>query len=182
MSWIPDNPHWLITALIGAILGCLIPYAVEFVKTLRARFNESFLIGDWYEYHISCANGGSSINKDSWNIKRGLFYPLKVECISSEITYVGSMEKEREHLIVTMNAKQARCSVHCRFEYPFPSNPTPILGLWLSFDHDNLVSSGAILLSKDELSDQKIRAIMKSRSKIVEGLPLMKIKSKASVG
>ena len=88
------------------------------------------------------------------------------------------MDKEREYLIVTMNANQEKCSVHCRFEYPFPSNPTPILGMWLSFDHGNLVSSGVILLSQDELSDQKIRSILKSKTKTEEGLPLMKITSK----
>lgn len=188
-----QQPHWLIKILIGIVLGALLPQAGKMTILLISRLKKNSLLGKWYKYHVSYREGASQLFETEWIIKRGFFKPYKViyKYDGRTLLYNGSMEFERGHLLFILRALSHPETVICRTTYPLPlansslsgkpTSPTQaqnknayrdsymMYGIWMSYDHDIQIASGATLMCREPIED-KDEALRKLKNRFhVEG-------------
>lgn len=177
MSWFSSEPHWLVSALVGAALGGLFPYLFRVISVLLKRLRKLHIEGEWHEYHTTYLNTHPIVYETKWIIKKGWLKQFEVYVIQPEtkMSYMGEVKTERGQLLVNMACPDFGVSVQLRYNNPLASKDQ-LLGLWLSFDHDIRISSGATILTRNKLSANEALRIMREKFENEPKMPLMKLK------
>jgi len=171
------EPNWIVTALVGAVIGWAFPYIGRAVYYLCRRLEKDYLEGDWYGYHWTYKGGKPLLNKSKWRIRKGFFHRFAVRYThQSGMNYRGYAEVERSQLIVKIHNGKNQETARFRVTWPIPSNARLLHGIWLSFDHDTKIASAALLLSRDELSDADAIARIKGAMRWEKDRPAMRVK------
>jgi hypothetical protein len=171
------EPNWIVTALVGAIIGWAFPYIGKAIYYVFRRLEKDYLEGDWYGYHWTYKGGQSVLNKSRWRIKKGVFHRFAVkEAHQDGMNYGGYAEVERSQLVVKIHSGRNSETARFRITWPIPSNAHILRGIWLSFDHDSKIASAAQLLSRDELTDSDAIAKIKEAMRWEKDRPAMRVK------
>lgn len=166
----------IVSAFVGAVFGFILG------PLLRAIYFKVFhkpkpkhLINNWIEYHWTYKNDQPVFYKATWKIRRGLRYPFSIKVtLSDGMVYKGHMKSEDDHLIVITDSKDHSETVIWRFPKRLPSNDSPLVGFWLSYDHDKIIATGGVVLLKNEIPEEEAKSILSRTIRDEKDIPLMR--------
>ena len=152
------EPNWIIVATFGAILGYLIPYIARLPIFLFRYLKNDDLHGSWYEYFLCMNQSGTVIYQYTFTIKIGINHKYLIIAKDEKMTYKGYGFIEHNNLIIKLvyDDKISKETSWLRFILPTVTNRNTMLGLWLSYDFNNNISSGISILSRTQLSQDEI--------------------------
>lgn len=174
-------PPWYILLFLGAIVGAVvglivrhIPSCIYFAK--RYVYDRSGILGAWHAYHLSFREGKLFTVHSIVTIKTGFKsrYVISIsQSIDSELKYKGTLGVEKNHLVVSCKSVCHCESVSIRFPDPIGIKCQKLYGLWLAYDHDGRITSGAIVLSRDNLSAVEQRKALSEYYEATSGRPIV---------
>ena len=172
-----NNPHWLVVAFIGALIGCFLPIVLNLFRSIPRFFRRDAIVGDWYEYHYNFLNGTEKLYTGVINIRRGILKPFKAKYDAQDagFKYKGYGWREGDHLIFQFRCKNHSESPVFRLPSTVLSNNTHIPGIWLAFDQNKRVAAGIILLSKEEIVIRSVKTFLKKRTICSEDCRIIRI-------
>jgi hypothetical protein len=152
--------------LADKILGPLIWLAVAAVAAraiwlFRQRRSRSFLIGSWFSYHWTFINERPTIVQGELEISfspASLRASLRFELLQrgTLLRYRGDSSFEGDHLLLTLKSKDFKETTVIRLDIPLESKGDIIPGFWLGFNHDKKLSTGALLLCRNQQPEEFI--------------------------
>ncbi|SFC94441.1 hypothetical protein SAMN05421780_11365 [Flexibacter flexilis DSM 6793] len=167
---ISTEPNWIITTLIGTVIGYLYPYFIKGIIYIgRLLFTKHYLTGQWNSYYQIWENNLAVIKHEKWTVSLGYNSKLKVKIktvAEGNLNYSGELTEERGHLIVTLKAKEYDERVFGRYPIPIPSNDATVVGLWLGVDFNAHATVGANILSRIELDNEKIIILLREYTEV----------------
>jgi hypothetical protein len=174
-----DEPNWLITTFIGAVIGLLLPYLVDVTKYLWRYWKSEPLVGQWFEYHANFVGGENHISSGVWKINKGFSHEFTVNFTHNtggKLEYRGALFEERGHIVAELKSYSHRNeSLYYRFMNPIASERV-IPGIWLSFERDGRICSGAAILSKEELPMSEVLGTLKTLIESSSKFPALVVK------
>ena len=175
-----SEPHWILTALVGAAFGYAIPLGIAFSIYLVRRFSKDYLVRKWYGYHWSFLHKKPELIRSNWEIKKGIIHKYKavvhIKTETASLNYSGQALVESDQLVVQLSAKEHDEHAAFRFKKPIATTADSVAGAWLSFDHDSVLSAGAAVLSIKELSDAQVIALLGKEVWIDRAKPLIRVR------
>lgn len=164
--------------MVGAALGWLLPYFARAVLHLFLRFQKDHLEGSWFGYHWTYVNSIPTLYKSEWRFKKGIFHRFSIRTfLGGKVKYIGYGHIERSQLVIKIHNRRNQETARFRFKWPISSNDNILPGIWLSFDHDIKIASGAFLLSRLSLSDVDAEESLKNLVRVERTTrPLMRLK------
>jgi hypothetical protein len=161
--WNPvtHQPVWYVLLILGAASG------VIFGHLLRSLFHmlsyylwrkwrcKCAIEGRWHSYHWT-HKGKPTLIHSIVTIKKGIKEPyiaILEEQFGCKLLYEGKIIHERGHFIIHFTSRVHAETLVCRFPDPLGTECDRIFGLWLGYDHDKIIASAGILLSKIEVNE-----------------------------
>ncbi len=177
MNILQQNPNWIVSAAVGALLGILLPYIGKLCYSAIRRFKKYYLEGPWYGYLYSHKKEQSVICEFRLTIRKGFTsrYSIRMKYTDGLLSYKGTMDVENAQVYMHLHSKHHDEHPAFRFNLPIPSNDKIMTGLWLSLDNDMHVASGAIVLSRDKLSKNEFEDIVKREIRLERGKAMMRV-------
>jgi hypothetical protein len=169
LSALADEPNWIVVTLIGAVLGASAAWWSAPIRYLGARNRHRHLLGTWHECHYSFRHGQVILGRATIVVRPGFKNSLKVNATQHEVhpdgavtdlSYAGHLHREGQ-LVLTLSAESHDETLMMRYVERLPSNPAPMLGMWLCRDHDGLPAAGVSALSRKELTDEQAYATLR---------------------
>jgi hypothetical protein len=144
----------VLKAFLAAVATLALERLPDLVEAWRVRRRNFALLGSRHGYHLSHRKGVTVILESTWTITRGFLVPFRVHYrIETGLEYKGKFVFEGHDRIVFFgNAGDGREHVVYRFPNPLISVGDSVTGVWLSYDNDKHIASGAALLATDKLS------------------------------
>jgi len=157
-----SEPNWIIIIIISGIFGYCVQYIIKLPLFICRHFKHDDLHGKWYNYFYCESDNNHNLHEAVCSIKTGLFHTYKVENQYHNIIYKGYGYIEHNHLCILYicNDKLSKETVNLRFQLPTATNRDKLLGIWLSYDFNDKVSSGISILSKYTLNDIQLHKII----------------------
>lgn len=164
----------LINSFISALIGLGLPYTIKFIIYLYRRGKQDNLCNKWYSYSIMIENDSPKIYEGTVKISKGVFSLYKSKIYENGLLYKGNVFIENNHiLMIHKTSIEARSETSCvRLDYSAYNMQNRLHGYWLSYDSENYLSCGAIILSKERMDQQTILTEMKAVSCNYENLSL----------
>ena len=164
----------IISSLISAVIGYSIPYIGQFIKYLYRRRNQDNLCSQWYSYSLMTEKNFPQIFEGTVKISKGILSLYKSEIYENGLLYKGSVSIENNHILMIQKTNiESRSETSCiRLDYSEFNTRDKIYGYWLSYDSDNYISCGTIILSKRKLNQIEALTEMKANSVNYENLLL----------
>jgi hypothetical protein len=72
---------------------------------------------------------------------------------AAELSYRGTVSREKHHLVFRFDSVNHAENVLCRFPDPLGKICTSLYGIWLAYDHDQNVAAGGIFLTKEPINN-----------------------------
>jgi|SRR5882724_1651074 len=174
-----NEPHWLVVAVIGAILGLLLPYMMYLLRFLWRYRKSDRLEKSWFEYHATFTEGRAIIVGGTWHIKKGFRHRLVVTFQHEKddgLKYKGVLHKERGHILAVLaSISDDEETLYYRFVTPVGSQST-VPGLWLSYDRDGRVCAGSAILSQEPLEETAVGPILSNMVEQSGAIPALRVK------
>lgn len=180
------EPHWLVTTLIGASLGALAAQFGAIVLYPFRRLSKDEFIGTWHEYYWTWCDGTPQMWMGKVSVKRGLIKPHRVRIWEKQPEgaspegdsgpptvvhrYRGGLRLEGGHVILEVEATTHTESAVHRYPRWIPSSSGRVVGIWMAFDHSGTPTSGAVLLTRDQLDVAEVEAVLTQRISTAPGL------------
>lgn len=157
-----SEPNWIIIIIISGIFGYSVQYIIKLPLFIYHFFKHDDLHGKWHNYFYCESDGEHNLHEAMFLIKTGLFHTYKVKNKSYNIIYKGYGYIEHNHLCIfyVCNDKLSKETVNLRFQLPTATNRDKLIGIWLSYDFNDKLSSGISILSKYTLSDIQLHKII----------------------
>ncbi len=178
MEIFQQEPNWMVRTLAGFLLGYFFTYIIKAVNYLfRHVFTRHYLTGDWYSYFRAWENDKPVLKREKWTIGFGFNSKLKVRIVTDgTLSYDGELSEEKGHLIVKLKAKEYDESVFGRYPVPVPGNDSTVVGLFLAVDYNRHVSAGANILSRVDLSDDQVTALISENTEVDTANGMIRLK------
>jgi hypothetical protein len=164
-----DWPTVVIGGVVGAGFAYFLPYAIAFPGFLWNLRTRDPIEGMWHSYHISWSQSDPNLpskqvlRHNLWSIRRAFKGGYSV-AVEAEGNYRGTLVKERGHLVVqARGVNRYTATLFLRLKEPVPIENDEIMrGMWLSFDFDQRITAGPIILSRDVLGEGDANAKLNS--------------------
>ena len=146
----------IISSLFSAVFGMCLPFLFKYLKHLIRRYAKDNFCGEWFSYSYLVEKGTLKPIHGKVVIQKGIFSLYRTIIYENELKYKGQVTVENNHLLMIQTVKnEFRCETSViRVDCSQYVNRNKFHGFWLSYDSDNQISCGAILLSKDELTTE----------------------------
>ena len=162
-----SEPNWVITIILGAIVGFLLPYILNLVRFIRRFFKKEIAEGNWYVYHMINRDGIIQVENSMWKIKKGFYSKFIVEERKVDyVLYKGLLVFERNFWLVRLKGIKHDEEVYIRLINPIPTQDTRTQGLFLSLDYNGIATAGPVLISRKEILQDKVKKIFFNKIKI----------------
>ena len=175
LTALTSQPDWLVSAVLGAILGALVAPASMLAMFPIRRLKPHIFHGKWYSYHFSFLGERLVLRYGIFNVRTGIRHRYSVTRLSSGgrpsepyklpkpiLKYRGRVYNERDHVVMSIAATTHVETAMYRFLGRIPSNTTVIPGLWMSYDHDTNPTAGVAIISREQLSDDEAKEWLRS--------------------
>jgi hypothetical protein len=161
----PNSLDWL-SLLLGGAIGLAfnyVPNTFSFLWRFRAKHQ---IQGTWNYYYFNFQENRPSFNRERWKVSRGFANQFSVEAIdpADESTrYKGKLQYESGFYLFSLKSAVYGHdeAVFARFNPPTIGTPLKCIGVALAKDFDGYASVHAVLLSRDELTEDEVRETMK---------------------
>lgn len=147
------------SSLISALIGLCLPYIFAVFKYSIRRCSKSNLCGEWFSYSFLMENNSPQLVGGKVKISKGVFSLYKTLWVENGLKYKGQLQMENNHLILVQKTNsEIRTETSCiRIDCSHYSNYNCLHGFWLSYDSDNYICCGPIILSKEKLPSDTAR-------------------------
>lgn len=164
----------IINSFISALIGFSLPYIIKLTIYLFRRKKIDNLCSQWYSYSFMMDKNLPRIFEGTITISKGIYSLYKSTAYENGLLYKGTVSIENNHILVIHKAKiESRSETSCiRLDYSSYNMHNKLYGYWLSYDSDNYISCGTILLSKTKLNQDEVISEMKIVSNNYENLIL----------
>ena len=161
-SLLIEPPSWQPTPIGGVLLGLILPFVGAFFVRIivflwHLTFSKDVITGNWYAYHWTYVKHKPQAVQSLVQIKKGIKnrwrFILK-QNIYSAIAYKGTINPENQHLICACRSVTFPETTYIRLSHPLGTKCETMVGVWMSYDHDKNPASGAILLTRNEITIQ----------------------------
>ena len=171
-----DIGNILLGGLVGAVMGFVLTPAIRAIWfKFFHRPKPKHLIGNWTAYHWTYLRGKPVLYRATWRIRRGFAHPFSVTAIlCGGMRYKGHIQVEEHHICVTVKSHDHAETGSFRFPHRLPSNDEPLVGFWLSYDHDKLVATGASVLLASDMRHEEVERTLRSFVRAEGDKPLMR--------
>ena len=168
----------ILKAAIGAILTLAFEWLPKIYGSWQIRRKHFALLGTWKGFHYTFENGKPALIPTNWRISKGLSTAFKAHMEEPGLSYNGKLVFEGDdRLIIYLQSTTHNETMVFRFQNPLNSNKNPVVGLWLSFNLDKVITSGAAMLQNNELEpDLAAKFLKENIVQCKEGFPVMRIK------
>ena len=159
-----SQPHWLITALVGAALGVVVSNIGRIPDIYNRYTKDTFLDGEWYSYHETTKNGMNIIREAKWLIERDFFNEYEAEISFEDFNkkYLGTVTTfDGKHAIISAWGDGFSDFVTIRIlEQNYDFNR----GAWFAENEDGVLTHDSWILNRDQLSSkQAAKKLMEAR-------------------
>ncbi|MEM0978803.1 MAG: hypothetical protein AAGH78_00880 [Cyanobacteria bacterium P01_H01_bin.58] len=177
LQFVSQRPHWLVQTLIAILLGSLMPRLGRILFLIFRWFKKDYLVGEWYKYHLSYKYGEPELFETTWLIRRGFLNPYRITYNHSgkSLIYRGSMKIEKDQMLFVLKASSHQETVIYRTNNPIPSANKYVYGLWMSYDHDVKIASGATLMCRKKMPKDKAFQEILARFRFEKDRPLVRL-------
>lgn len=157
-----SQPNWIIVIILSGVFGYLVQYIFKIPSFLHTISRQNDIRGMWCHYFFCESDNGVRLHTASCTIKAGFLHNYKVKCESNGMIYRGYGFIEQNHLCITYiyDDKLSKETVSLRFQVPTATHRDKLIGIWLSYDYNNRLSSGVSILSKYTLSNMQLDEII----------------------
>jgi len=152
-----SNPHWLITIMVGLILGAVSKEALPRIKNIiLSDVQKDPVKGKWYSAHLTYNTKGELIVRhEKWE-----FFPnrwlgklkLKISGHENQLIFEGLVESTEENYRFKVEGPQKEIAYH-RIKKVY-QDQTETYGIWLGVDYRGKMISAARLLSRNEIDEE----------------------------
>lgn len=171
-----NEPDWVLTTLIGAVAGCLLPYFIKSLSFVARRFRREMAEGEWYVYHTTNRGGILDIQPAIFSIRKGFDAKFVVEERREGLKYPmykGTLRSERNFWLVRLQGVKHVEEVLIRFYSPIPSRDAVTWGLYLGVDFEGNPMSGPIMISRQEFSTEYALNFLLAKTKVHSEMGLL---------
>lgn len=164
----------LISSFISALIGIALPYITKFIIYLFRRKKQDNLCCQWFSYSLMIENDSPKIFEGIVKISKGFFSLYKSKIYENGLLYKGNVLIENNHILMVHKAKiESRSETACiRLDYSSYNMQNKLHGYWLSYDSENHISCGVIILSKERIREQDLWTEIRDRSVNYDNLSL----------
>lgn len=168
----------IISSLIGALIGLCLPYIFIAFKYVIKRCSKNNLCGEWFSYSLLMENNSPKLADGKVKIGKGIFSLYKTLWVENGLKYKGQLQIENNHLILSQKTNnEFRTETSCiRIDCSHYSDYNSLHGFWLSYDSDNYISCGPIILSKEKLTSNVAMDKLKLFTQVYDNL-IMRIEN-----
>jgi hypothetical protein len=159
-----QQPNWVLSILIGAIVGYLLPYIIKSVDFIVRRFHKEMAEGVWHVYHVTNREHRTQVECSTWRIRKGFNHRFVVEEQKATLGFVpyrGVLRMERGFWLVKLAGTKHEEKVMVRLLSPLPSGDSTSWGLYLGLDFEGRSVAGPVMISRNDLAaDEALRKMM----------------------
>jgi len=173
------NENWDLILKFAAIVGLLWAFTsiIKWIKNWIEKLNEQTRLkgfeGTWYEYHWT--NPGEANTKFKWldselKAKAGFFSSYKLTYTNNGDPFYGTAryidkrdEKLSGDILLKVQQKKkpptSKATIYFRYNIPerqIGDNNNEIAGIWLSYNFDKDITSGASILSRNKIPQNEL--------------------------
>lgn len=154
-----NEPHWLVSAFVGASIGFLMPLLVKILSATPKLFNKHYYCRWWNHYYITKKNGSFVVVYERVKVSHGVKEALSVGAFDSEsgkIISKGTLVFEKDFAIFSMKSMRHKEMAFIRFPLLFPDKTMTMVGVSLAQDYNGLASAGVNVFSTESLSEAEV--------------------------
>jgi hypothetical protein len=185
MKWVEEwlhtlgqQPPWIVVALVGAVIGLLLPGLLRVPLWALGLFRRHPLQGVWHHFWYNFDTDEPRLKHEQWRVKRGFRGPLRVKTrstVAGEPRYSGYIEFENEFALVHLKARGHNEQVHHRHPLPVPGADRILVGMVIAQDYGGLSSAHASVLARRELTEAQVKALLAQRVRQENEYALMRV-------
>jgi hypothetical protein len=171
-----NEPNWVLTTVIGAVTGWLLPYLVRGVVFVVRRFRRGAVEGRWYVYHVADRDGRLRVEPSIWHIRKGFSSSFAVEEMRKGLEtpmYKGSLLFERNFWLVRLSGVEHEEELLIRLLTPIPTEKASTWGLYLGIDVQGRPVAGPILVTREELPVADASGVLLEKTKVHSRMRLL---------
>lgn len=171
-----NDSNWILTTIIGAVVGWLLPYLVRTAVFIVRRFRRGIFDGKWCVYRVTNQDGKLKIEPSTWDIRKGFSSKFVVretrEGLETPI-YKGSLFFERNFWLVRLSGVGHEEEILIRLFSPIPAENTSTWGLYLGIDFEGKPAAGPIMISREELPTASASELLQEKTRVHSRMRLL---------
>ena len=176
------NP--ILSIILGAIAGYILPYMIDFFVFILKRKHEENICGKWHAYIWWTKDEKVSIDKMTALIGKRKFWKRnkisEYTVIFSDLAcrFDGYAYIERTDLCIDMVCDDIGMKGHTYHRYNLSKVLTKgmCFGIWLSTNTDDRISCGSALLSRDMKSYEELNDLINENFIVYHNSPIINLK------
>ncbi|WP_018347980.1 hypothetical protein [Longispora albida] len=170
-----QEPNWIITSIVGAVIGALLVPTWRIMLYPIRRLRPHPLHGIWYSYSYSFMDGALQLRHGTFTIRSGLlqrwivhrenfgrYPPPSLGPAPPPLRYRGTVSEEHDHYVMLFSGRTHTETLLYRFVNRIPSNAGIIPGVWMAYDHDLNPAAGCAIISRGPLAPQTVTTLLRS--------------------
>jgi len=159
------------------LIGMALPFIFKIIKYIIRRQQRTNICGEWFSYSIIMENNTPVVLEGHVIIKKGIMHLYKVEFTEGELKYQGGLTIENNHILSsnTTNDGIRKETSFIRIDRSSYAGRFSLYGYWLSYDSDNYLSCGVMILSKSKMEKEKVMSEASLMSKSYGNNCIMRI-------
>ena len=167
----------LLPAFISVAVGYCLNFVVRIIKLFIRRRANTTICGKWYAYDWWKEGDEVKLHRLHGKIVKGFLTEYRIRFTNEMRTlrYKGDASIEsNQYLCLNMSVVDVLSETALsRFNLPIAEQRELLFGFWLSCDSRRNVSCGGAILSRRELNDDEICAVIPERFDIHAEAPLL---------
>lgn len=180
---IATPPPWPYLVLLGGFTGLIFRVGPAFIQNTVVFIWRYFkvkppVLGTWHSYHCTYRKDQPMEIKSTIEVRRGFrtqFVAILRQEDTSNLSYKGTVVREKNHLVFSFGSVNHAENVVARFPEPLGGNWDNLYGIWLAYDHDQHVSSGGILLTKAPINNSSLIEEISKGYDLPRGRPQLRV-------
>jgi len=161
-------PDAFLGAILGIILGTLIPFIIKRIYYKFKKDKNFTLMGEWFSYNLTYREENIQIAEYEWRFKRNLingkYIAAGQSLIDPLIQYNGELEISNDYLYLWGKGKHHDENVTWIFRRIFPYNKEDSMsGVFLGLDYDKFPFSGLSLISRVKITHENLETLLFSK-------------------
>ena len=174
-----QQPHWLVSAFVGAIIGLVLPSFLDVLRWPIRRLRRHQLNGEWNHYYYNFDPEQPVLHHEIWRVSPGIKSRFRVTVDDAKTKgpdYAGHIEMLKDIAIFQLRGLHHDELVVEKYPLPIPGSDSVMAGVAIAQDFQGRPSVNAVLLSRVVLSESEVHDILLERTKLIPNFRAMRVK------